>query len=591
MTLEDIIKGEIDCPDVLYEFLSHVIFGYDRRNRESSIKKRRVNSIAQGIIYATTGGAVKPAKQLLMGLAFKSMTGSRRIIEILNRLGHSISYNATEELETELTFSSVTGDRITPYGISLDPSLACGVAFDNFDRYVETASGKDTLHDTVGIAYQDVAPVSIQISTPMPSGRDQNPTAKKRRRRYDSVGSDLEPYYKKPKMRFSNFLALGDARRKFYPSRLNHVKLTDSLWLYSLFFFPDDTPLWVGWNAKISGSDEVYQNIWYLQQIEMSPTSNTAVVHTMKVAQSMAKEMGKPEIAVTYDLAIAKLAMQIQAEESPKFDNLFIFLGQFHTEMAFFNALGKFIADSGGPTILIMSEAIASGSLKGFLTGKHYNRCKRIHVIPAAAMENLLIKQFLSQLPSQDILYQIKDEILNIHNDPFPLHDNRTSIILSREFAEFIGEYENYKENIRTGFKGLTAQYWLLYIDFVALYRLLSRSTREGDFDLYKHSLQALTNLFFSFNQPNYSRWAVRVHDNLLKIEATHPSLAEEFQNGRFGIKRTKKEFSRMPIDLTLEQTINADAASQRTGISSFTNSLAARQRWDEYNFSFTGIT
>ena len=92
-------------------------------------------------------------------------------------------------------------------------------------------------------------------------------------------------------------------------------------------------------------------------------------------------------------------------------------------------------------------------------------------------MENLLINQFLSQLPSQDILYQIKDEILNIHSDPFPLHDNRTPIILSREFAEFIGEYENYKENIRTGFKGLTAQYWLLYIDFVALYRLFSRST------------------------------------------------------------------------------------------------------------------
>ena len=103
--------------------------------------------------------------------------------------------------------------------------------------------------------------------------------------------------------------------------------------------------------------------------------------------------------------------------------------------------------------------------------------------------------------------------------------------------------------------------------------------------------MQSLTNLFFSFNQPNYSRWAVRVHDNLLKIEATHPSLAEEFQNGRFGIKRTKKEFSRMPIDLTLEQTINADAASQRTGISSFTNSLAARQRWAASHFLRMSIT
>ena len=35
-----------------------------------------------------------------------------------------------------------------------------------------------------------------------------------------------------------------------------------------------------------------------------------------------------------------------------------------------------------------------------------------------------------------------------------------------------------------------------------------------------------------------------------------------------------------MPIDLTLEQTINADAVNQPIGISAFTNSISARQRW-----------
>ena len=29
------------------------------------------------------------------------------------------------------------------------------LSFDNYDRYVETLTGKDTLHDTVGIAYQN----------------------------------------------------------------------------------------------------------------------------------------------------------------------------------------------------------------------------------------------------------------------------------------------------------------------------------------------------------------------------------------------------------------------------------------------------
>ena len=125
--------------------------------------------------------------------------------------------------------------------------------------------------------------------------------------------------------------------------------------------------------------------------------------------------MEKSEISITYGLAIAKLTMQIQAEESPKFDNLFVFLGQFHTEMAFYNVLGKF--NVGGPGVLITSEAIASGSLKGFLPGKHYNRCNRIHPLLVAAMKNLLIKEFLSQSETIDFQYQTKNEIFNNQND------------------------------------------------------------------------------------------------------------------------------------------------------------------------------
>ena len=38
----------------------------------------------------------------------------------------------------------------------------------------------------------------------------------------------------------------------------------------------------------------------------------------------------KENNTVTYDLATAKLAMQIQAEEKPTFDKIFISLGSFH---------------------------------------------------------------------------------------------------------------------------------------------------------------------------------------------------------------------------------------------------------------------
>ena len=39
-----------------------------------------------------------------------------------------------------------------------------------------------------------------------------------------------------------------------------------------------------------------------------------------------------------------------------------------------------------------------------------------------------------------------------------------------------------------------------------------------------------------------------------------------------------EKKFSRLPVDFTLEQTINANAAIQRTGIVTITNSISACQ-------------
>ena len=132
---------------------------------------------------------------------------------------------------------------------------------------------------------------------------------------------------------------------------------------------------------------------------------------------------------------------------------------------------------------------------------------------------------------------------------------------------------------------GKTAQFWFEYIEMLHLYHEFIRSIRLGDLELYIYGLPRITNYFFTFNHPNYARWLVRYHDNLLKLSETHKDVYDEFKKGCFGIKRTKKDFSRLPIDLTLEQTVNADAASQKTGFSYFTNSISARQRWADSYF------
>ncbi|GFU92585.1 uncharacterized protein TNCV_4795131 [Trichonephila clavipes] len=155
---------------------------------------------------------------------------------------------------------------------------------------------------------------------------------------------------------------------------------------------------------------------------------------------------------------------------------------------------------------------------------------------------------------------------------PIELPNNVLSRVLSA--------YQKFVEETRQGEHGKTAQFYLIYIQLVNYYITLSRSIRMGDFEKFKYGIPKITNLFFAVNQPNYARWCVKYLDNLNKVDETHPGLKNDFMNGCFGIKRTDKSFSSIPIDLTLETTINAEAARCLSGIAHFTNSLAARQRW-----------
>ena len=128
------------------------------------------------------------------------------------------------------------------------------------------------------------------------------------------------------------------------------------------------------------------------------------------------------------------------------------------------------------------------------------------------------------------------------------------------------------------------------YVDMLHLYHEFSRSIRTGDLDLYTYCLQQMTALFFTFNHQNYSRWLTVYHDKLLKLKISHPDIYEEFKNGCSSLKRKSKPFSRIPIDLTLEQTINADAVCQRSSIVSLTNSISAQQRWAQSHSICTSI-
>ena len=107
-------------------------------------------------------------------------------------------------------------------------------------------------------------------------------------------------------------------------------------------------PLWTGWNSRVTEDILPLQKIVYMENIAHPSTRLDVVAETMRKSQAVAEECGEQYAVVTYDLAIAKPALQIQNQESPTYDNVFICFGAFHISLAYFGCLGYFIEGSGG---------------------------------------------------------------------------------------------------------------------------------------------------------------------------------------------------------------------------------------------------
>ena len=231
------------------------------------------------------------------------------------------------------------------------------------------------------------------------------------------------------------------------------------------------TPLWAGWNSVRCENRDYVQKVWCLPQINESPTSHAVVAETMKRSLKVAEEAGRQTIPVTYDLAIVRIALQIQGEESPKYDNLFVTLGAFHVELAFFKAIGKVIAEFGGPYVLQESDVLAKGSLQSFITGKNYKPCKRLHETLSLSLEILHFERFVSIQDDKDGL------VTNLRKENPEWLNN--GVQLTPEVEEILKRYFVFCGKTEDGVHGKTAQFWIHYIKLIHIYHESCRSVRQ----------------------------------------------------------------------------------------------------------------
>ena len=160
-----------------------------------------------------------------------------------------------------------------------------------------------------------------------------------------------------------------------------------------------------------------------------------------------------------------------------------------------------------------------------------------------------------------------------------PTPDSMSTILESTEIDALLQRYEQFCDQTHQGQHGSTARFWLLYVDQANIFLLFDRACRTNDVSLYTYALGLMCPMFFATHKPNYARWISLYHLNLLNMETTHPGIRTNFEAGALSVRRTRHSFSRSTVDITLEQTVNKDAASRQKGMACFTQNIGARKR------------
>ena len=112
--------------------------------------------------------------------------------------------------------------------------------------------------------------------------------------------------------------------------------------------------------------------------------------------------------------------------------------------------------------MFIESGIVSEGSVKGVLSGKHYNRSVSYHKIVYEALQRLRFEAFLESLDGekQDRIMVLLSEM----SDAFPSETFHT-LVKCPDFEEIANEYEQFITDASTTSR--TFAFWSMYIKMI----------------------------------------------------------------------------------------------------------------------------
>ena len=143
--------------DSLMLFYKNLLSLKDNKHRLSEFGEQAAYSFASDLMAAVTRGKMITAKQYLLALGIHNITGQRKTVDILNRLGHCLTYNLTCEIEIALAEKaqqlSLKDSLLPIQPADIDSYVLTVFWVDNFDVKVETQTGATSVNTTHMVAF------------------------------------------------------------------------------------------------------------------------------------------------------------------------------------------------------------------------------------------------------------------------------------------------------------------------------------------------------------------------------------------------------------------------------------------------------
>ena len=584
-TADALASRKDKLPGELEKFLNLLLAG--THSHISTRVSRLVQSIGQDICRAATNGQWKMTKHILLCMTLRHLFRSAQLITLMNRFGHSESYSFSLELETAIGQALQQSSSLLSRQIVRNPAepTLFHSDFDNFDQFVSSLTGSGSIHTAHGIMLQEVSSTE--------SARESNgPEPSLLRTKQRSLAIQHE-----------NALPHCYVNRKACPDfRVQHWKENDGdeafkqsaskdmMWILTRKSSSDneqDVPGWAGFVSSTGEAPEILTTVDYYPVINHPITDFSTIQECLRAAEEASHEVGQEYVITSFDLGVCMKAYPILWSNPARYKNHIVLIGTFHILCAYFKMLGKKMDGSGLQDILIESGMMSSGSMKGVMTGKNYDRSLHCHKTMLECLERLLLEEFLSVAGKDSLLSDIPETSKRKFE---ALVQSQTSATLAEVLGDahlttLLVSYESFKSDVRKGSLGKTAQFWLSYMDCVWNALSLIRSVKENNFALYLHCLFVLPDLFFTFGGHNYSRYLTYLAVFLANIEDSHPGALTLLKRGAISVARSFIPGSRCHVDKTIEETIMKHGKSRGgtgsgIGLSGITENYSAYQRW-----------